>query len=209
MAAQITFALIRGKNPQIAVSEDIEDVNTLELSSCGIGRIENLDLFTHVRVINLAHNSIISVENLEHFSLLEHLDLSYNKIDGAGLLVSVRGIPKGLQSLNITANPCTSDVEALEAFQSHFISLGIIIDVETVDGHEENALNGNKLDELGDLTNHTTGSRAALNNEEVLKEIVERKCKLQNTIVRFDLDRTLQVQSSSSFISVPQYRFVF
>ncbi|CAK4138752.1 unnamed protein product [Aphanomyces euteiches] len=45
-----------------------------------IPRIENLDFHDHLEFLALSHNQISKIENLSHLTKLKFLDLSYNKI---------------------------------------------------------------------------------------------------------------------------------
>jgi hypothetical protein len=203
----ISFALIRERNPDIGHLDDIAFLQSIDLSNCRISSISNLDLFTHIKQLDLSHNSITLVEDLELFTKLEYLDLSYNKIDGQGLIDSIKGLPKTLQQLNLTANPCATDEDALLSFQDKFPELGIIIDVETVD-EEEAKMTANANDEENKEDEHpesesiTTKLEGPLNADDVLKEIVDRKCRLQNMNNPFDLDKTLLVNNLLHFNSI-------
>lgn len=193
----ITFALIRQKNPAVGGVDNISEIDRLDLSGCGVNEIDNLDVFSHIKKLTLAHNNIRQVQNLRHFTQLEVLDLSYNSIDSAGLLASAAGIPSGLQRINLTANPCALDQDALTAIQDQFEDLGIIIDVETVEEDEPDGVLPSEGPDPLPQQRPPSRSKLPLNNDTVLKEIVDRKCKLQNIAPAFDLDATLQVSPSS------------
>lgn len=54
---------------------------TLRLDWLDIGRIENLDAFTHVQELYLQHNQLRAIENLDHLERLTFLALADNRIE--------------------------------------------------------------------------------------------------------------------------------
>jgi len=183
---EISFALIRKKNPDLNF-DNIEEISTIHLNNCSIEDINNLELFSHIKHLDLAHNKISFIRELHYLNKLETLDLSFNSISSEGLSKSLSELPKGLKSINLTGNSCVNDEDALVILQDFFPDLGIIID--TVD---------NNLDavESCDVSTPTTipeqydNNIRPLNADTLLKSIVERKCKLQS-MSSFNLDRTI------------------
>lgn len=190
---KVTFGLIRQKNPIIGDAEDIQQIDSLELSDCGIVEVANLELFEHIRELNLSRNQIEIVENLELFRSLQLLDLSFNRISSSGLLSSTQGLPKTLKAINLSGNPCIENHEVLAQFQDFFQDLDIILDVEEVPSVEVGG------DEAQPQT-HPDGNKNAqtsqkLSAEDILQDIVDRKCRLQNLETSFDLESTIKVSS--------------
>ncbi|RYH21904.1 hypothetical protein EON65_19980 [archaeon] len=186
--SKVTFGLVRQKNPIIGDAEDIQQIDSLDLSDCGIVEVTNLELFEHIRELNLSRNQIEIVENLELFRSLQLLDLSFNLISSIGLLSSSQGLPKTLKAINLSGNPCVEDHDVLAQFQDLFQDLDIIIDVEDV--ATSAAQNGEEAQLQQDGTVMTTQK---LNAEDILQDIVDRKCRLQNFETSFDLESTIQV----------------
>eukprot|EP01031_Cornospumella_fuschlensis_P037145 gene37145-45087_t len=185
---KITFGLIRQKNPIIADAEDIQQIDSLDLSDCGIVEIANLELFEHIRELNLSRNEIRVVENLSILRSLQLLDLSFNRISSKDLLLCTQGLPKTLKAINLSGNPCIEDHEVLAQFQDFFKDLDIILDVEDVPPVDEQ--DGEEKESAGE--DLTTKNSLKLNAEEILQDIVDRKCRLQNFETSFDLDSTLK-----------------
>jgi hypothetical protein len=192
--------MICKKNPCIASPEDVDGVQRLELSNCQIDMIDDLDLFYHITELNLSQNKIHKIENLEIFHNLKLLDLSFNRIDSLGLKSSIGAIPKNLQIIVLTGNPCATDEEALALLQDKYPKLAIAIeegDEELPNRNENEEKDLNKEDE----EEAEEKVPISIDTEEVLKYIVDRKCKMQNIRTTFDLDSTVKV-SSSYFIFI-------
>ncbi|EQC25107.1 hypothetical protein SDRG_17002 [Saprolegnia diclina VS20] len=97
--------------------------NVLRLDWLGIGKIENLDAFTHVRELYLQHNAIQVLENLELHTNLDFLALSHNRIStvaniaclaklkfldlsfNALTALDLDELPRGLRVLRLAGNP--------------------------------------------------------------------------------------------------------
>jgi hypothetical protein len=202
---EITFKLIRKANPEINF-ELIDEVSNISLSRCGVETIDNLELFGHIKELSLDHNNISKIENLFFFEQLDFLDLSFNKITGASLVESLKEIPRSLSAINLSGNPCVKDDDALIKLQDLFPSLGIIIDEleEGQDAFEEAHGEGNEeeeeneeeepTEEYTDINSSSSTVRLKpLNADDVLKEIVERKSKLQS-YMPFNLSATVTVR---------------
>jgi hypothetical protein len=189
----ISFNLVRKSNPTLNY-DNIEEIFSLKLSKCNILRIDNLDLFSHIKDLDLSGNLITKIENLMCFKSLNYLDLSSNHIDSAGLISSLNEIPKSLKSINLSSNPCILDEASLCILQDRYPELGIIIDIVRMDeNNEDNSEeDSNGENEVSVSKHRTIDLSKPLNSEEVLKEIVSRKCKLQS-LSTFNLDATILV----------------
>lgn len=187
---EISFALIRQNNPN-ANFDKIEEIESIRIGNSNIESIDNLELFSHVKELFLPHNRISIIKNLFFFNNLSFLDLSFNLISSESLLQSLDQLPKVLSTINLTGNPCSTDVDALSKLQDTFPSLGIIID--TVDNAEEASIDDRIANPLGAELLPTETLSRPLNADIVLKSIVERKCKLQS-MAAFNLDSTVSVR---------------
>ena len=145
------------------------------------------------------------IENISYFKSLKYLDLSFNSISADGLLQSLANIPKGLVSINLTSNPCAEDDNALSTLQDTFPDLGIIID--TVDEVTGSTTDNNFDEEIGTkpvIALDNIDRSRPLNADNVLKAIVDRKCKLQS-ISTCNIDATILVSYNSSRLYTMQY----
>lgn len=205
---KINFALIRSKNPDVANTESIEEIESLNLSNCEITAIENLELFHHIKELNLSNNRITKLEELTLMTNLQILDVSNNCIDSEGLKLSFGQIPKSLLSINLTGNPCVSHLDVLGELQDQFIDLVIAIEEEE-EGEDENEQCHYDLEEghLGGKDSEKSMDRGnilddgPLNADDILKMIVDRKCQLQNLQPTFNLQNTIQVKLFESILT--------
>ncbi|OQR94281.1 hypothetical protein ACHHYP_01534 [Achlya hypogyna] len=90
-SAKLTMQLVR-KSMQVQPASSIDGGDggdeveqllsrrTLRLDWLNIGKIENLDVFTHIRELYLQHNAISAIENLDFHTNLEFLALAHNCI---------------------------------------------------------------------------------------------------------------------------------
>lgn len=190
---KINFGLIRSKNPDVA-NENIEEIESLNLSDCEITAIENLELFHHIKELNLHNNRIKKLEELLLMSNLQILDVSNNLIESEGLRASMSQIPRTLLSINLSGNPCVSDFGVLEQLQDMFPDLVIATEEETAEHKDVDQMDTSKNEggeEHEDVDGDLNG--IPLNADDVLKMIVDRKCKLQNLQPVFNLQNTVQV----------------
>lgn len=197
----ISFSLICRKNPSITDADDIDIISRLDLDNSNIHEIDNLELFSHIRELNLQRNKIKTFSNLKLLSELQLLDVSFNEITSETLLSSMKFLPKGLATIVLTGNPCASDEEALGKLQDCFPELGIAI--EEVSSAEEDVSEAVEKesadDDDNDAETHTedeevVAPKGPVNADEVLKYIVDRKCKLQS-IQNFNIDSVVKVRS--------------
>jgi hypothetical protein len=196
----ISFALICRKNPSITDVDDIQNITKLDLDNSNISVIDNLEIFNHIRELNLSHNKIKSLRNLEYLTSLDVLDLSCNELSSADLLSSIQFLPKQLSTIVLSANPCAEDEIALGYLQELFPSLGIAIDeVDENDMESDNAQNDPNDEDNSTNENEVLPSADTdpVNVEEVLKYIVDRKCKLQS-LQSFDLDSIVKELSEEA-----------
>lgn len=209
MSSGISFGLICRKNPSITDVDDIQSIARLELDHSNISTIDNLELFNHIKEIDLSHNKIKSLKNLEFLTELQVLDLSFNDITSQDLLASFKYIPKHVQTLVLTGNPCAQDEDALGKLQDRFPDLGIAIELVQeeekegdednfegeVEDNEENGNNDDDDDETEEKISTAVAPLGPVNADEILKYIVDRKCKLQS-MQSFNLENAVKVRVS-------------
>lgn len=210
MAKSISFALIRSKNPHIENADDIELVDSINLTGCQLSYIDNLELFSHINELNLSNNNITRIENLFFFKSLKLLDVSFNNIDSVSLEQSIKEIPASLLSINLTGNPCASDENALGKLLDAFPDLAIAIEVDdgtrNISVEESDGKNRNEeeedeedFEEMKTLPRVPELGAGPLNADEILKSIVDRKCKIQsfNTM---SIDKVVTVSSFTKLL---------
>jgi Ran GTPase-activating protein (RanGAP) involved in mRNA processing and transport len=197
---EISFGLIRRNNPELDF-DALDSLTNIDLNDCGITEIDNLDLFTHISELHLSRNNIQLIANLDFFSKLEYLDLSHNKIDAASLRKSFTSIPASLKALNLTGNDCAADTDVCCDLQDLYPDIGIVIDNisddeagdgEDEDGEEEE--DEEEDEEEQEDINALPVLTGKLNSDEILKALVERKCRLQNVQSSFSLDSAKSVR---------------
>lgn len=217
---KISFALVRSKNPDVAVTDNIEEIEAIDLSNSNIEELENLEVFSHVKELNLSNNLLRTFGEINLFSNLQILDLSNNKIDAQELKKSIKLLPRSLLSINLSGNPCADDDETLGSLQDALPDMVIAIEAQSEEQYqaervatshgrrrellaednfkeedeEQDDEDGENQDENIIQSNYT----GPLNSDEVLKMIVERKCKLQS-FSQFNLDAAVSVSQPCSF----------
>ena len=157
---EISISLVRKCHSEVDVN-DLHLLDVLRLSNQGITFIDNLEVFSNVKVLFLNGNSIRIIENLEYLTVLDHLDISNNNIDAESLTKSLANIPRNLNSINLTNNPCCSDEVCLQQLQDRFPELGIIIGVENNPG-ESQSINADILNQRANLLNIVSDTAAIL-----------------------------------------------
>ena len=139
MAVEITLSLVRKAHGNLN-AEQLEKIELINLNGLGITHIDNLEVFDQIKELHLSNNKIQKIENLEFLSFLSFLDVSNNLIDSEGLgqLLSSKSLPlpKSLQTINLTGNPCCNDENLLIRLQDAFPHLGIIVGLYE-EGEEE------------------------------------------------------------------------
>lgn len=208
----ITVKLIRSAHNNIS-AEELESLSIINLNNQGINRIDNLELFYQIKELHLSRNFISIVENIEFLSNLEYLDISYNNITSYELLRCIHSleIPKSLKIINLTGNSCANDDSMMIKLQDYSQNLNIIIGLEEEnddgdDINRENCSNNQDSEDSEDseyddveLDNqlfdkeHEILYSGVVNADNVLKAIVERKCRQQNLHV-FDIDSAVKVK---------------
>lgn len=190
----ISVALVRRVHGYSA--EEMADLDILNLNHLDIEEIDNLEVFEQIRELHLQGNAIRVVENLEFLGQLELLDLSYNNIDSAGLRGCLQRcqLPSSLRTLNLSGNTCADDEALLLELQEIMPDLGIIIGLEDEEegegGKGEVEDPADQQDDLDDEEKINDGedevafsslslSAGPLDADEILKSIVERKCRVQ------------------------------
>lgn len=186
---EITFALIRRCHGNIG-ADDLEEITTISLIEQRIEVIDNLELFSQIECLNLSKNFITRLQNISLLLQLKHLDVSFNRIDSNSVIASIKEIPKSLESINLSGNPCCDDDECLLLLQDEFPNLAIII------GEEADSTGSDPVKDFIESTEETkvVYDGSPLNSEEVLKLIVERKCRLQKEEILFDLETIVSVR---------------
>lgn len=218
----INFSLIKSKNPQIDSNKDIEEIESISLINCQIEEIDNLELFSHISELILSNNNIQKIENLFFMKKLKILDLSYNNIDAESLISSFKELPQGLMSINLAGNPCVSNEESLCQLQDAFPDLIIAVELDNPSESKEKYIADIKStqdqikadQESKCLDNNTEIGKSNdlkplyLNSDEVLKAIVDRKCKIQS-LSSYNIEDAIKVKICSfSFIFLIPFFFL-
>ena len=189
--AELSLKLVI-KNANTSNIADLENLQQIVITNQNIVKIDNLEMFYTIKHLNLSRNRIRVIENIDFLINLDFFDISHNAITSESLLASLnrRCIPPCLKAVNLSGNPCSTDEDVLVALQDRFPNLQIIIgeeiyDGDDINGRENTVPNNNREeedndDDVDDLEEHTMPTDAVLNAESVLKQIVDRKCSLQN-----------------------------
>lgn len=197
MSTAITFALICRKNPNITDVDDIESILRIDLDHCNVEHIDNLDLFSHIHELNLSFNKIKSLSNLHFLRKLRFLDVSGNDISGRDLVNAVKILPRSLTTIVLSGNPCATDEDALGFLQDSFPELGIAIEeLDDAEGKElvEGQTASDEEEEVEvDQDSSEENKRGPVDADDVLKYIVDRKCKLQS-VQAFNLESIVKVK---------------
>lgn len=214
---EVTVSLIRECHTTKS-AEDLEKLRCINLNDKQIEKIDNLEVFFDIEELHLSRNCITKIENLNFLNNLQFLDVSYNCISSNSLIASIEeeSIPKSLREINITGNPCANDESVLMILQDYIPDLLIIVGIEEDIVNNNNNLikatsdSGNsdsdsdnyeidaETDEitydstLGRFEEYKLSDETTLNPDELLKHIVDRKCKLQN-ISTFNLESAITV----------------
>jgi hypothetical protein len=225
---EITVSLIREGHPTKSV-EDLEKLRCINLNDKQIEIIDNLEVFFDIEELHLSRNRITKIENLNFLNNLKFLDISYNNINCENLIASIEdeSIPKSLKEINISGNPCANDESVLMILQDYIPELLIIVGIEEEDTQNNSNTNNNvkttsdsddnesdddinEIDTeadktiydsmLGKFEDYEINSDTSLNPDELLKRIVDRKCKLQN-IELYNLDSAITVNYNIFILS--------
>ena len=195
MSSSISVTLIRSTHSDFSIY-DIESLRIIKLNNQGIESIDNLEVFSHIEELHLAGNKIKRIENVDFLCRLHLLDLSNNFITGESLNSSIDLLPKNIETLILTGNPCTNDKFVLDALQLSCPGLKITID----DAFEKSdKLTDLKIDSPKNEDNERGEAEedsgdVPLNADAVLQYLVERKCRLQN-METFDITKAVEVRS--------------
>lgn len=206
---KINFQLICSKNPQVVLADDIEQIRCITLENCNIREVSNLELFSHITELNLSRNHLVNIRNLSFFSDLQVLDVSYNQINIEGLQQSLPHLPAALRILNLTGNPCVKNESALDILQGKYPDLAIAIEEVNETESSDAAAPVEESDKPIELTTNSlidatlmvtsssegiksSPKRTPVDSEDILKEIVDRKCRMQ-TMATFNLDNAIKV----------------
>ena len=196
---EISVTLIRRCHGNIGIDE-LEKMSKIDLSNQSIENIDNLEVFSEIEELVLSRNLISKIENLSFLRNLAILDVSFNSIDSVSLKAAVSELPPNIKSINLSGNPCCDDDTCLLLLQDRYPELGIIIGEESGDkegdggSDDEEAHDDTDLDPEHAVAQDSPRTRSVpLNSEEILKSIVERKCKLQSQESLFDLEAAISV----------------
>lgn len=199
----ISVTLIRGTHSEFCI-DDPETLHIIKLNKQEIACIDNLEVFSHITELHLSDNLIERIENISFLQNLTFLDLSNNRINSESLLLSIGLLPQKIKDLNLSGNPCAEDESALNALQDGYPNLNIIVGVyiggEIIESFEGSGFENSKIEILsgsedGDsYSDEDDGEEGdmPLNADEVLKSLVERKCRLQS-METFSVERTTEV----------------
>ena len=165
--------------------EDFTKVENLQLVNKNIKEIDNLDLFDNIAHIDLSHNSIERVENLGHLMKLHTLDLRNNMVDEEGLFAE--GLPPSLRTVFLGGNPCACS-STLNELKIRYPDLVVFDSAVQESTHVTNNENDtpNPASSVTLLAEHDI-----LDSEAVLREVVDRKCRLQ-ALVNINMEATIQ-----------------
>ena len=175
---------------------DFAQVRVVSLTNRNIVEISNFELFDNITELNLQNNKIGRIENIIHLNQLKHLDLTDNLIDEEGL--HAERLPANLQMLKLTGNPCLACPAAMEKLQQDYPLLQICVTAEMKESNPSKTV----LVDDSDIPNpaFSPGLIMAqdqhdmsyhLDSEAVLREVVNRKCRLQS-LVNINIDSTIQ-----------------
>lgn len=197
---EISFSLIRKQNPDMNL-DNLEEVKSVNLNDCMIDRINNLELFSHIQQLHINQNNLSRIENISFMTNLNHIDISYNLIEAEGLMSSLKEIPPSLRSIDLTGNPCAINEDCLGKLLDAYPELNIIIDIIPVQDIEKNTVEIAQKDSE-EVSNSLHENLKA---DELLKSIVDRKCRLQS-YATFNVDSVVQVSLSPNIlISIAKY----
>ena len=186
--------------------EKLDALQVIHLDHQGIEKIDNLEVFWDIRELYLSRNVIECIENIEFLDKLQHLDLSSNRITAEALQDAFDRFPRNLSTINLSGNPCANDEAVLVALSERFPELNIIIGLYA-EGEEEDEADAvinrqlnqgilpptenddedEKEDDDDDDDEEEDVNVTPLNADEVLKSLVERKCRLQNVTTVIDV----------------------
>jgi hypothetical protein len=209
----ISLGLLRAAYPDLK-SEQILSLQEIIVEKLGIEVLDGLEIFDDLISIRLAHNNIQVVENVDLLFRLEVLDLSHNCIES----IDWHSFPSSLRVLKLVGNPCAKDIVAMNTLIEQLPNVEIITgdtssdtDPFAVDGTDAGGVvegekglglgfgdvNGPQYDDdappstFSIYTNYTP-----LDADMLLKDIVDRKIRLQNE--KLDVDNMLDINQATS-----------
>ncbi|KAF0689529.1 Aste57867_19032 [Aphanomyces stellatus] len=162
---------------------------TLRLDWLNIGKIENLDVFSHIRELYLQHNAIARIENLDFHTKLEFLVLSYNQlttVENVRALTNLKfldlshnhipdvnldELPPSLRVLRLAGNP------VVETFQNYHVAMFAALPLLTTCDHFDRSGGMGAADSP---TNHErprggkAGDFAGADSRDAIKQLKER-----------------------------------
>lgn len=159
----------------VCSDEDFSRVESVRLVGRGFQEIDNLDLFDRLKELDLSNNRIRRVENISHLLCLDALDLSGNLIDEEGLFAEA--LPSNLRVLNLSGNPCAENSNARDRFCTKYPNVSVLFDLPS--SHSKGGPEDTQESKEFPVA-HKKDSKGILDSEAVLREVVDRKCRLQS-----------------------------
>lgn len=170
------------ENKGVWAENDFAKVQVVSLSNKNINEIDNLDLFDNITELSLTRNQITKIENIGHLMKLQSLDLTDNFIDDEGLLVE--RLPPKLTRLVLVGNPCVSSKTAMDKLRQDYPKLTVI-------SSPKESLSPVPVSDVSRLETKPQNIESYMNSEDVLRLVVDRKCKLQ-ALGNVNIDSTIQ-----------------
>ena len=122
-------------------------------------------------------NEIKVIENLEFLEKLTKLDLSYNQIPIEELERCLPFLPKSLQFIDISGNPCVQHAEKLVEIQKKHPEI-VLFSNKAVS--KDTVVDPATDIEVTPLVKSISDVSNSIDSDPIIKELVERKCNLQN-----------------------------
>ena len=160
----MNLSLFMNAHPETSDIESLFSRTKLSLPQRNILKIDQLELFPCLQILDLSFNSISVIENIYFLPQLLHFNIAKNKITS----ISPQELPPSLRSLDISGNPITCNGEGIPQIEG----LEVIINAEYSPEHEHtDACREDEL--LGSLV-------ISLDSDELLRNIVQRKTQMES-----------------------------
>eukprot|EP00602_Paraphysomonas_sp_CaronLab_P004690 CAMPEP_0185020592 /NCGR_PEP_ID=MMETSP1103-20130426/3210_1 /TAXON_ID=36769 /ORGANISM="Paraphysomonas bandaiensis, Strain Caron Lab Isolate" /LENGTH=300 /DNA_ID=CAMNT_0027551587 /DNA_START=89 /DNA_END=988 /DNA_ORIENTATION=- len=185
--------------------EDFGSISVMKLNDQSISYIDNLELFHEIEELHLKNNNLKTIDNIELLQNLWLLDVANNQIEDEALLSAV--FPRSLKRLIISGNPCAESTSAVEKLQARHPQLEIVTTAEKCEEILESSSNlppesvpvESEYSQPEVSLPHSTSKPSesfltpsgTLDPAAVLREVVDRKCRLQS-YSQFDLNATIK-----------------
>jgi hypothetical protein len=209
-------------------------VQVVSLPNKSLEHIDNLDLFDNITELNLRRNKIKIVENVSHLMKLHSMDLSDNLIDAKGL--RAEPLPPNLRSVDLSGNPCAASSSVIEKLQEDYPNVHIVTKARqsypSITAASNDSAATNPATSAASLHSSSSSSSSSLSpsssslslslsssqnkeggyldSEEVLREVVDRKCRLQAlTSPPLDIDSAMRNLEKVRFYYVHACIYIF